>query len=83
MKPDSACYFLENKAYFFPPAEHSEGSERSEGTEGTKEEDGMPTADTLPFTCLKTHEAFGPDGDEACEETCGPHRSCYKPEVEL
>lgn len=71
MKPESACYYLQNKAYFFPPAE------------GSTEDDGMPTADSLPFTCLKTHEAFGPDGDEACEETCGPHRSCYKPEVEL
>ena len=36
-----------------------------------------------PFRCLKTHEAFGPDGDFACEETCGPHRRCYKPEIEL
>jgi len=67
MKPLDACYYLENKAYFMPPAE-------------TKDQELPET----PFTCLKTHEAFGPDGDLACEETCcEAHRACYKPEVEI
>ena len=35
------------------------------------------------FKRVKARWAFGPDGDLACEQTCGPQRPCYKPEVEL
>ncbi len=69
MKPPDACYYLENKAYFFPPLERQSGEE--------------PEPLSTPFICLKTHEQIGPDGEEACDELCGPDRACYKPEVEL
>ena len=69
MKPPNACYYLENKAYFFPPL----------GRKSDEEPEPLST----PFTCLKTHEQIGPDGEEACDELCGRHRTCYRPEVEL
>jgi len=32
----------------------------------------------VPFSCLKTCEAWGPDDSPAAPETCGSHRSCYR-----
>jgi hypothetical protein len=29
------------------------------------------------FWCLKTHEAFGPDGQPASREECAQTRECY------
>ena len=71
MKPAHYCYFLENKAFHMPPP--PDGRER----------DDVVSPSWLPFTCLKTHEVFGPDGEDACPEGCVPTRACYKPEVEL
>jgi hypothetical protein len=72
MKPESACYFLQNKAYFFPPPDLQDAEVSTE-----------PEPLATPFWCLKTHDAVGPDGLEACDEACGPDRPCYKPEVQL
>ena len=69
MKPPNACRFLNNKAYFFAPVENDPEVE--------------PRPLSTPFWCLKTHEPIGPDGDEASDDRCGPHRDCYRPEVEL
>lgn len=70
MKPPDACYYLSNKAYSFPaPA--------------TDDEDQALQPDATPFSCLRTHEPIGPDGEEACDRDCGPHRPCYRPEVQL
>ena len=70
MKPPTACYWLDNKQYHFPPP-----------ADGRVREAREPVT---PFMCLKTHEAFGPDGGEACEGCCSSsERACYKPEVEL
>ena len=71
MKPPDACYYLSNKAYFFSPPE------------AMKETEVDPQPLSTPFWCLKTHEALGPDGEEACDELCGRDRPCYQPEVEL
>lgn len=30
------------------------------------------------FWCMKTHEAFGPDGQPVGKNECGPGRSCYR-----
>jgi hypothetical protein len=71
MKPPTACYWLDNKDYYFPPPADGRPRERK----------GPPAT---PFMCLRTHEAFGPDGGEASETCCsGPNRPCYKPEVDL
>ena len=32
----------------------------------------------VPFSCLQTCQAFGPDGDVAAPEACEPNRSCYR-----
>ena len=70
MKPPDACRYLQNKAYFIPPAPAGE----------TVDE---PRPLSTPFWCLKTHDPVGPDGGEVDAECCGPGRSCYKAEVEL
>ncbi len=73
MKPPDACYYLSNKAYFFTRPEPVKGDDH----------DPEPQPLSTPFWCLRTHETLGPDGEEACDEFCGPARSCYQPEVEL
>ena len=69
MKPIDACHFLNNKAYFFPPPVHDDG------------EDERPHS--TPFTCIKTHEPIGPDGESVSDECCGPDRPCYRPELRI
>ncbi len=68
MKPPTACYFIENKAFFFPPP---------------LEEGDEPQPLSTPCWCLRTHEATGPDGDAVDVDICVKGRSCYKPEVDL
>jgi len=70
MKPLDACHFLDNKAYFFPPPVH-------------EDDDAEPQSPSTPFTCLKTHQSVGPDGEFVSDECCGPDRPCYRPEVSL
>ena len=67
-KPPDACFYLGNKAWFMPPP---------------VEAPEVPEALSTPFWCARTHEAFGPDGEIACEETCNRARECYKPEIEI
>ena len=73
MKPPTACHWLENKAWFFPPL--------APGAEVDGQED--PELKSTPFWCNKTQDAFGPDGDSACPEDCTTKRSCFRPEVDL
>jgi len=69
VKPPQACYYLENKSYFLnPPAEGFEDPDEPLHTGSW---------------CLRTHEAFGPDGEGVCPESCSAKRECYRPEVEL
>jgi len=72
-KPPSACHWLQNKAYFFPPPVDAQGRDLS-GDEVTL---------STPFWCLKTHGAIGPDGDTVCDRSCVRGRECYRPDVEL
>ena len=67
MKPLTACQFMENKAYYFPPIA------------GETE----PDIPTTPSWCLRTHDAVGPDGGDVCDDACAAGRECYAPEVEL
>tara|TARA_B100000965_G_scaffold135184_1_gene112519 strand:+ start:44 stop:259 length:216 start_codon:yes stop_codon:yes gene_type:complete len=69
MKPPHACYYLENKSYFIPPP--AGGFEDPEEPLGTGS------------WCLRTHEAVGPDGHDACPGECNRERACYQPEVDL
>jgi hypothetical protein len=72
MKPPTACYYLFNKVYAYPaPADPREAAAELARPKGT------------PFRCLKTSEAFGPDGAKLGEDCCTPDRACYRPEVEL
>lgn len=32
----------------------------------------------VPYSCLKTCEAWGPDGDVAAPEACGGDRACFE-----
>ena len=68
MKPSHACWYLNNKTWFYAPAVDP----RDE-----------PTELSTPYWCLRTHDAIGPDGIEATMDCCGPDRPCYKPELEL
>ncbi|MHC4548336.1 MAG: hypothetical protein ACYTEZ_06110 [Planctomycetota bacterium] len=68
MKPPTACFYLNNKHYFFPPPVDPKDAPDEPGT---------------PFWCLKTHDAIGPDGAEVGEHCCRPERPCFRPEVEL
>ena len=68
MKPPTACHFIENKAFFFPPPVEA-GDE--------------PHPLSTPCWCLRTHEATGPDGDAVDVDICVKGRSCYEPEVDL
>jgi len=69
MKPEHACYYLGNKAYFFPPPAENRADD--------------PAGPTTPFWCLRTHDATGPDGKHVDDVCCGPDRRCYQPEVQL
>jgi hypothetical protein len=69
MKPLTACYYLNNKAFLCGAESKDEGEEtRPPGT---------------PCWCLRTHDAVGPDGREVTLDACAPGRPCYRPEVEL
>lgn len=37
----------------------------------------------VPYSCLKTCEAWGPDDALAAPERCGPTRSCFVPSLKL
>lgn len=39
---------------------------------------GESEFDSDAFWCMKTQEAFGPDGVEAEKAQCVPGRNCYK-----
>ncbi len=69
MKPPTACYWLMNKAFAFPPP--PEGYSLP------------PDPLTTTCWCLQSMEAFGSDGGEASLEACNRTRDCYKPEVDL
>ena len=81
MKPPDACYFLCNKAYFFTPPEAF--SDKPVLKDSGNADDTEPQPLSTPFWCLKTHEALGPDGDEARDDLCDAGRTCYRPEVGL
>ena len=70
MKPPTACSFLQNKAFFFPPPVDLPA-------------DAEPLPLSTPCWCLKTHDPVGPDGGDVSEESCGSRRTCYLPEVDL
>lgn len=72
MKPPHACWYLHNKAYFFPPRVPTPGEEPHE-----------PEAVTTPWWCLRTQDSIGPDGGMIGDDCCGTDRACYKPEVQL
>ena len=71
MKPLDACRHIQNKAFFFDPL-----------PEGSPELD-HPEELRTPCWCLKTHEAFGPDGDDVWLNVCVRGRPCFEPEVEI
>jgi hypothetical protein len=68
MKPPTACHYLCNKHYFFPPP-----------VDPADEPDEL----TTPFWCQKTHDAVGPDGGDVGDRCCGPDRPCFKREVDV
>ena len=37
----------------------------------------------VPYSCLKTCEAWGPDDGLAAPERCGPERVCFVPSPKL
>ena len=71
MKPLDACRYLQNKAFAFPPL--------PEGSPELEHHDELST----PCWCLKTHEAYGPDGEQVWIDVCTKGRKCFEPEVEL
>ena len=71
MKPLDACKHIQNKSFFFEPL--PEGSPELELHEEL----------STPCWCLKTHEAYGPDGGEVWLNVCTRARSCFEPEVEI
>ena len=83
MKPPDACYHLCNKAYFFTAPEAFKDKPVLKHSNGTGDQDVEPQPLSTPFWCLKTHEALGPDGEEARDDLCDATRSCYRPEVTL
>lgn len=68
MKSHDACYYIQNKAFFFPPP-----------LDGDRAGEPLST----PCWCLRTHEPVGPDGVEVTVEACRPGRACFRPEVQL
>ena len=70
MKLPSACSFLQNKAFFFPPPVDVDPAD-------------LPLPLSTPCWCLRTHDPVGPDGGDVCEESCVSPRACYVPEVDL
>jgi hypothetical protein len=68
MKPLDACYYLRNKALYFPPP-----------VDAALRKEPLST----PCWCLRTHEPLGPDGGHVTLESCRKGRECYRPEVEL
>ncbi|RMG10717.1 MAG: hypothetical protein D6731_16905 [Planctomycetota bacterium] len=76
MKRPNDCFYLQNKAFFFPPPLPVDEPDRPEIV-------APPTSLSTPCWCLRTHEAIGPDGEEAHPELCVPGRACHRPEVDL
>ncbi len=37
----------------------------------------------VPYQCLKTCQAWGPDDEVASPECCGSHRVCFEPSAKL
>ena len=77
-KPMHACRWLQNKAYFFAAISPAGGAA---GAGEIEKVDPAPLS--TPFWCLKTGDPIGPDGGDVRDACCGPHRPCYKPQVEL
>jgi hypothetical protein len=40
-----------------------------------------PGSTTACYNCLLTQRPYGPDGMPANADSCGPERSCFKPET--
>ncbi len=40
-------------------------------------------ANEVPWSCVQTGEAWGPDDDLACPEDCQPGRRCFEPSARL
>jgi hypothetical protein len=72
MKSPIQCFYLQNKAFFFPP--HPDDDPQAE-----------PRPLSTPCWCLRTHESVAPDGGDVTIEACtqGTERHCYKPELDL
>lgn len=75
-KPLHACRWLQNKAYFFAPVVRPVGAAPDAAAD-------EPAPPSTPFWCLKTGDPIGPDGGDVRDACCGPHRPCYKPQVDL
>lgn len=43
----------------------------------------MFAANEVPYTCLRTVQAWGPDDGPCAPERCGPHRPCFQPSPRL
>jgi len=39
-----------------------------------------PDSTTACYTCLNTQRPYGPDGEPADTDSCGPSRGCYEEE---
>ena len=66
MKPSHLCRWLDNKEFALPPLVDAAKPPGPEAEPGT------------PYSCGKTHQGFGPDGELACADDCVSGRGCFQ-----